>query len=139
MSDAGVGIIIGLGVDSSGVEPGLAPGEAAIRQLTQQERLGAVAFSDVESNAVSAAEAAKLFASQATGGLEQTNQALGTMRRGMMDAEENARLMGEMIGVHMPRTITRNLGEMLPAIANVSVALMGLWGVSEIEPFIEGG
>ena len=58
------------------------------------------------------------------------------VKTSMTDAEENARLLSEMIGVHMPRTITRGLGQMMPMIGTLTTGLMGLWAVSQIEPFL---
>ena len=60
------------------------------------------------------------------------------MRGAMTDAEENFRLVGEEIGVHMPRSVTRALGQMMPSISTITTALLGMWAISKIPEFIEG-
>ena len=119
------------------------------RELARQQTLTsaqirlAASFGEVESDATRAAEAANLFSSQMTGGLEKATAALGGARatqgldKGILSARQSSRLLAEELGIHLPRAVTSAIGEMLPAIGGLGGALLAAFAVREVYEFGE--
>jgi hypothetical protein len=53
----------------------------------------------------------------------------------LLSARESGRLLTEELGVHMPRAVTGAVGEMLPEIAALGPALLGVFAVKEVWDF----
>jgi hypothetical protein len=90
-----VGLILGLGLDSSGVKPGL---DEASDSLAEYEK----SLDDAtERQAADFAKAA-----------DETD-------KGLLSNRESVRLLSEEFGLHLPRAVTGAIGQMLPEIASL--------------------
>lgn len=108
MGDAGLGLVLGLGLDPSGVKPGLDESQAE--------------FANYEKSLDDATR-------QFNAGFEQTDKAL-------LNNTQSVRLLARELGINLPRQVSSAIGEILPEIASMGTALLGVFAVEEVVKFI---
>jgi hypothetical protein len=106
-----VGLILGLGLDASGVKPGL----------------------DQASNDLAAYQQALDDATERE--YNQFQKASERLDRGLLSNRETVRLLMEDMGIRLPRAVTSGIAEALPEIAGMGTALMGVFAVEEVFKF----
>ncbi len=76
---------------------------------------------------------------QATGkSFEKAAAGTKPLDTSLLNNRESVRLLGEEMGVHLPRAVSGALAEMLPGIKAIGPALLGVFALAEIPKFIEG-
>jgi hypothetical protein len=110
MGDAGVGLVLGLGVDP-------AAGNAGIQSF------GATLDSLGESSKVS---------------LDKVAEATQPFEKSLLTNRESVRLLTEELGIHMPRAVTSAISEMLPAIGGLGGAFLAAFAIEQIPKLIRG-
>jgi hypothetical protein len=103
-----VGLILGLGIDASGVEPGL---DDAGKKVEDFNKL----LDDATEQQAKDFEAASQ-----------------EMDKGLLSNRESARLLSEEFGVHMPRAVSGAVAEILPDIGKLGGALLGIYAAKEL-------
>ena len=53
----------------------------------------------------------------------------------LLSSRESARLFTETLGIHLPRAVTGAIAEILPSIASMGTALIGVFAVKEVIAF----
>ena len=102
----GIGLVLGLGLDTSGVAPGLQDFDQQLDDATEKWN-------------------------------HDWEESTKSVDKGLISNRETARLLSQELGIHLPRAVTKALGEMLPAIGLLGPALLGAFAGEEIVKFAE--
>jgi hypothetical protein len=97
----GIGLVLGLGLDPSGVKPGVEDFDKLMDDATQQWN-------------------------------ESWEKTTASVDEGILSNRESVRLLGEEFGIHMPRAVSSALAKMLPDIASLGGALLGIYAAKEL-------
>ncbi|MGA2109520.1 MAG: histidinol dehydrogenase [Syntrophorhabdales bacterium] len=100
----GIGLILGLGIDPSGMKPGL---DQAKGSLAEYEK----ALDDATRNV--------------NAGFDQTEKAI-------VSNSQSVRLLAQDLGIGLPRAVSSAVAKMLPDIGQLGGALIGVWAVEKI-------
>jgi hypothetical protein len=101
----GVGLVLGLGLDSSGVQPGIEDFDKLLDDATEKWN-------------------------------HDFQEAADETDRALLSNRESVRLLGEELGVHLPRAVSIALAEMLPGINAIGPALLSAFAIAEIPKFV---
>jgi hypothetical protein len=104
-----IGVVLGLGVDPSGAVDGIKDFDAELDAATEK-------WHD---------------------DFQKASEATEPLDRSLLGSRESARLLTEELGLHLPRGITSAIAEMMPQIADLSSALLGVFAAKEVAGFIE--
>ena len=66
---------------------------------------------------------------------EVSTESTGKINQNILSNRETTRLLSEELGVHLPRAVTGAIGEILPSIASMGTALLGVFAVKEAWAF----
>ena len=119
MGDGGIGLIVGVGADTSGAEAVFPRFEAAAAEAT-----------------ASAASGMKGLTAAAGQSGAAITEIAGRANPSLLSARESARLLSEELGVHLPRGVTSAISRMVPAIGTLGTALLAVFAVEEIPKLI---
>jgi hypothetical protein len=97
----GIGLVLGLGLDSSGVEPGLQDFDKLLDDATQQWNA-------------------------------KWEESTRDVDEHLLSNRESVRLFGEEFGIHVPRAVSSALAKILPDIASLGGALLGIYAAKEL-------
>jgi hypothetical protein len=91
----------------------------------------------IDADPSKAQEAIANFEASTGKSLEKATSAAKPFDDALLSNRENARLLSEELGVHLPRAVTSAFGKMLPEIAGLGTALLGVFAVEEAVKFGE--
>ena len=94
-------MVLGLGLDSSGVQPGIEDFDKLLDDATQQWN-------------------------------EKWEETTRDVDEHLLSNRESVRLFGEEFGVHLPRAVSSAVAKMLPDIASLGGALLGIYAAKEL-------
>lgn len=80
-------------------------------------------------------EEANRAAANAAQGLDKTRQGVEDTDKSILSSRESVRLLAEEFGIHLPRAVTSAVGEIIPSIAGMGTALLGVFAVEEVIKF----
>ena len=66
----------------------------------------------------------------------QQTQYAAEVDRGILSARESSRLLAEELGIHLPRAVTGAVAEILPSIASMGTAFLGVFAVKMVIDFV---
>jgi hypothetical protein len=123
MGDNGIiGLIMQVGADTAGAEEAI----QAFAQRTGQS----VGMVEAQIRDYQRAEGAAYDEA-----VQRTRGAADEMERGLLNSHQSVHLLAEEMGIHLPRAVTSAVGEMLPEIASLGGALVGVFAAKEIYEF----
>lgn len=109
MGDAGLGVVLGLGIDSSGANAGLKQFEGDLSSAGQTGKVS----------------------------LDKVVEATEPLEKSLLNQHQTVHLLAEEMGVHLPRTVVSGIAEMLPQVASLGTALLGVFAVEKVWDWVK--
>ncbi len=91
----------------------------------------------IDADASNAQQAVDQFAGNVGTGFNQAAGATKPLNDALLSNRETVRLLSEEAGVHLPRAVSSAIAKMLPDIASLGTAFLGVFAVEEVIRFAE--
>jgi hypothetical protein len=92
---------------------------------------------EINADPSKAQEAIDQFAGNVGTGFNQAAGATKPLNDALLSNRETVRLLSEEAGVHLPRAVSSAIAQMLPDIASLGTAFLGVFAVEEVVKFAE--
>lgn len=94
---------------------------------------------EISADPSKAEEAIKRFNDSTGNALKEAGQSAQPLEEALLSNRESVRLLGEEMGIHLPRAVSGAVAEMLPSIGQLGGAVLGVFAITEVTHWAEVG